>query len=249
MLAAIYSDHYFLGGQSAELAERRAHMKSATGALYLDALARLVRPESARLLEIGCGQGEVLAEARMRGFVVSGTEISSHAAAVANRRLPEPAVRVGALDQVALPASHFDAILAADVIEHVRDPHAFLTRVHQLLAPGGVLLLVTPSLDSWTRRWLRSRWMEYKIEHLYYFSAASLRLLLEQCGFGAIRIAASRKVLTLDYVCRHFERFPVPLLTPLLSLARRTMPDRIAYRHLRMASSGLLATAKTPPVK
>ena len=48
----------------------------------------------------------------------------------------------------------------------------WLLRIRELLIPGGVLLLITPSLDSWTRRLLRSRWMEYKVEHLYYFSAA-----------------------------------------------------------------------------
>jgi 2-polyprenyl-3-methyl-5-hydroxy-6-metoxy-1,4-benzoquinol methylase len=248
VLAGLYSDCYFLGGQGAGPAERRAQMKSATGALYLDALARLVRPK-AHLLEIGCGQGEVLVEAHKRGFTVSGIEISSHAAGVANSRLREQAVCVGSLDQAALPAGRFDAILAADVIEHVRDPKAFLSRVHQLLIPGGTVLLVTPSLDSWTRRLLQSRWMEYKIEHLYYFSAASLRLLLEKCGFIEIRVFPSRKVLTFDYVWRHFERFRVPLLSPLLGVARRAMPDRIAYRQTRVAASGLMAIAKAPSVK
>jgi len=249
VLAGLYSDCYFLGGQGAEPAERRAQMKSATGALYLDALSRLVRPEKARLLEIGCGQGEVLVEARKRGFAVSGIEISSHAAEVANNRLRGQAVCVGSLDQAVLPAARFDAVLAADVIEHVRDPKAFLSRVHQLLIPGGAVLLVTPSLDSWTRRLLRSRWMEYKIEHLYYFSPDSLRLLLEQCGFIEIRVFPSRKVLTFDYVWRHFERFRVPLLSPLLGVARRAMPDRIAYRQVRVAASGLMAIAKAPAVK
>jgi len=249
VLAGLYGDCYFLGGHGAGPAERRAQMKSATGALYLDALARLVRPEEARLLEIGCGQGEVLVEARKRGFTVSGIEISSHAAGMANSRLQEQAVCVGSLDQAALPAGRFDAILAADVIEHVRDPKAFLDRVHQLLIPGGAVLLVTPSLDSWTRRLLRSRWMEYKIEHLYYFSAASLRLLLEKCGFIEIRVFPNRKVLTFDYVWRHFERFRVPLLSPLLGVARWAMPDRLAYRQTRVAASGLMAIAKAPFVK
>ena len=98
VLAAIYSDHYFLGEHSAEAAERRSKMKSATGALYIDALASLVRPENADLLEIGCGHGEVLLEARRRGFRVSGIEISAHAAAIANRRLGD-AGGLGGLDR------------------------------------------------------------------------------------------------------------------------------------------------------
>lgn len=243
-LAAIYSDGYFLGEQNDDAAERRSRMKRATGALYLDALAAVVQQPNAKLLEIGCGQGEVLVEARQRGFQVSGIEISAHAAAVANGRLGAHAVSVGSLENVPLPPEHFDAVLAADVIEHVRDPRGFVKRIRELLNPGGVVLLITPSLDSWTRRLLRSRWMEYKVEHLYYFSAASMRLLFEGSGFGEIRISPSRKVLTFDYIWRHFDRFRVPVWSPLLGLARRMMPGRMAYRHLRVPASGLMAIAR-----
>jgi SAM-dependent methyltransferase len=245
-LAAIYSDRYFLGEQNEEAAGRRSKMKSATAALCINELAALGRPETTELLEIGCGQGELLLEARNRGFRVSGLEVSPHAATVANRRLGTEAVRVGSINAVALPAEHFGVVVAVDVIEHVRDPKGFLTRIQELLEPGGAVLLITPSLDSWTRRFLRHHWMEYKVEHLFYFSAASMRLLLEQCGFGQIRVSPNRKVLTLDYLWRHFERFRVPLLTPLIRLLRRAVPERIAHRHLRVPASGLMAIARRP---
>jgi cyclopropane fatty-acyl-phospholipid synthase-like methyltransferase len=219
-------------------------MKSANGVLCIDALSRVVRPQDTDLLEIGCGHGELLLEARIRGFRVSGIEVSPHAATVANRRLGAQAVLVGTLETVPLPSGRFGAIVAADVIEHVRDPKGFLMRIRELLVPGGALLLVTPSLDSWTRRLLRHHWMEYKVEHLFYFSLASIQSLLEQCGFDDIRVLPNRKVLTIDYLCRHFDRFRVPLLSPLMGLLRRTIPDRIAHRHLLMPASGLMAIAR-----
>ena len=244
VLAAIYSDDYFLGERSDEAVERRSKMKSATGAFHIDALAKLVPPEDAELLEIGCGHGEVLLEARKRGFRVCGIEISAHAAAIANGRLGAQAVSVGAIETLSLARDRFGAVLAADVIEHVRHPADWLLRIHKLLVPGGILLLITPSLDSWTRRLLRSHWMEYKVEHLYYFSAASIRLLLERCGFDEIRVSASRKVLTIDYLARHFDRFRVPILSPLIGLLRRAVPGRIAHRHLLVPASGLMAIAR-----
>jgi SAM-dependent methyltransferase len=249
VLEAIYSDGYFLGERHNEATARRSKMKRATGALYVDALASLVRPENADLLEIGCGHGEVLLEARNRGFRVSGVEISAHAAAIANRRLGAQAVSVGTIETLPLAPDHFDAVLAADVIEHVRDPEGWLLRVHELLVPGGILLLITPSLDSWTRRLLRGRWMEYKIEHLYYFSAASIRLLLERCGFDEIRVSPSRKVLTIDYIARHFDRFRVPILSPLIGLLRQAAPSRIAHRHLPVSASALMAIARKAGVR
>lgn len=246
VLDAIYSDGYFLGEADREAVARRVQMKSATGALYLDTLARLVPAEGTHLLEIGCGHGEVLREARNRGFTVTGIEISAHAAAMANRVLGTPAVTAGAIETVALAPDQFGAILAADVIEHVRDPEGWLLRIHELLAPGGALLLITPSLDSWTRRLLRSRWMEYKVEHLYYFSAQAIRRLLERCGFDHIRVSPSRKVLTIDYLAHHFDRFPVPILSPLIRLLRRLLPGRIAHRRMWLSASGLMAIARKP---
>lgn len=246
VLAGIYSDHYFLGGPSEEAAERRSRMKSATGALYLDVLASLIQPRNTRLLEIGCGHGEVLLEARNRGFAVSGVEISPHAASVANRRLGAEAVRVGSIEDVSFPPGSFDAILAADVIEHVRDPKSFLHRTYELLSPRGIVMLITPSVDSLSRRLLRSRWMEYKVEHLYYFSSTSIRLLLENCGFREVRVSPSRKILTFDYIWRHFDRFRVPLVSPLLGVARRLVPARAAYRHVRVSASGLIASGRKP---
>ena len=246
VLATIYGSSYFLGGQNDQAAARRSQMKTATGQLYVDILTALVPPAAPTLLEIGCGHGEVLLEARRRGFQVTGIEPSEPAAATANARLGTPLVEAGSIETADLCPESFDAILAADVIEHVRDPATLLKRVQLLLRPGGTLLLVTPSLDSWTRRLLRSRWLEYKIEHLYYFNPASIRLLLEKTGFSQIRIQPSRKVLTIDYIWRHFERFPVPLLSPMLGVIRTVMPDGIAFRHVRLPSSGLMAIARKP---
>jgi len=247
-LSAIYSDGYFLGSQDPDTAARRSGMKRATGVMYIDALSSHVRPAATELLEIGCGQGELLVEARNRGYAVAGVEVSAHAAAVANRRLGAALVEVGSIDTVTLPAGHFGAVLAADVIEHLRDPKGFLMRVRELLLPGGMVVLITPSLDSWTRRLMRRHWMEYKVEHLFYFTAMAIRLMLEQCGFDEIRVSPNRKVLTIDYLWRHFERFRVPLLSSVIGLVRRAVPARLANRHLRLSASGLLAIARKPPV-
>jgi SAM-dependent methyltransferase len=247
VLAAIYGNRYFLGADDPAAAARRAQMKTATAGLYLDMLAAMLRPSTnnaAALLEIGCGHGEVLREARQRGFRISGLEVSAHAAAAANQLLGESAVRAGALENTDFSGCSFDAILAADVIEHLRDPLAFLIRIRALLAPNGVLLLITPSLASWTRRLLGRHWMEYKVEHLFYFSPASMRQILERAGFGDIAIRPNRKVVTSDYLSQHFDRFRVPLLSPLLAASRHLLPARVAHRHLRLPASGLMASAR-----
>ena len=245
VLAAIYTSGYFLGGGDAEGRARTAALKAATAGVYLDRLRDFRGREGGRLLEVGCGDGWLLAVAQARGYEVLGAEISAHAAAEANRRLGGPRVAVGPLERMALPGDQ-DVVVCADVVEHVRDPAPFLRRLKDALRPGGVLFLVTPSLDSLSARLLRRHWMEYKVEHLFYFSERALVRALSAAGFDAPAVAPNRKVLTLDYVAHHFERFPVPLVGPLVRLARRALPAALARRPLRVPAAGMAVFARRP---
>ena len=127
-LAAIYTAGYFLGERSPEAEARVARLKRAMAALYLDVLSRQLGQTTGHLLEIGCGSGDFLLEAQMRGFVVSGVEISADANATANHRLGVKRVIVGSLDTVSLPEAAFDVVAFADVIEHVRQHRPSRTR-------------------------------------------------------------------------------------------------------------------------
>jgi 2-polyprenyl-3-methyl-5-hydroxy-6-metoxy-1,4-benzoquinol methylase len=149
-LAEIYSAHYFLGDHNEASDQRVAALKSATAALYLDHLAPTLEGKGTRFLEIGCGSGDLLVEAQARSFEVHGVEYSPAATATANQRLGPEVVRQGTIENTSLPVGYFDLIAACDVIEHTRDPKAFLDRAHALLRPGGAVFLVTPSLDSWS---------------------------------------------------------------------------------------------------
>ena len=114
------------------------------------------------------------------------------------------------------------------MIEHTRDPMRVFDHVWRALKPGGVIFVATPSLDSWSARLMRERWMEFKAEHLFYFDSATLESALVRAGFEQVRIERGRKTLSPDYVIQHFERFPVPVLSPL-----RPRNWRAAARALR----------------
>ena len=246
-LAGVYNSDYFLGDRSVEGEGHSAGLKHETARRYVKALcAYPLLSGGRRLLEIGCGVGEFLIEADAVGFVVQGLEVSPHAAAVANQRLGAERVHVGPLEKVALPSDSFDVIAFSDVIEHIRDPLAFLQRVHSLLRPGGAVLLVTPSVDSWSAVLLGRHWMEYKVEHLYYFGKRSLGAALKRAGFTEITMRANQKTLSLDYVARHFARFPVPVVGSAVCLLRAATPDGLAHRPVNVRASGLLALARKP---
>lgn len=246
-LAAIYSADYFLDDRDGISPDEVSRLKRETAKLYVDQILSFRGSDPGkRLLEIGCGSGDFLVEARARGFSVSGLELSGHAAAVANSRLGSNAVMQGNIENAAFPESAFDIIVFSDVLEHVRNPKSFLSSVHRCLRPGGLVFIVTPSTDSWSRALMRSHWMEYKIEHLFYFNRQSLKRILNLASFVDIEFHKNVKVLSFEYVRGHFRRFPAPVWTPMIEGVGRVLPQRLASMSMKMAPSGIIATAKKP---
>src|ERR1700761_1599298 len=243
-LAAIYSSGYFLGSKSAQSLKNQRDLKRATARLYLDVLAPFLPKSGARLLEVGCGHGEFLIEAQSRDCEVEGLEYSAHAASEANLQLGSDALHVGSPEVDCLTPSAYSLIAAFDVIEHLRRPRQALEYFYTALKPGGTLAIVTPSLDSWSRHLLGRYWMEYKTEHLTYFSRKSLTRLLTLIGFVDIQFFPNYKTLNLEYVAAHFDRFPVPLATPVMRLLRRIAPDKLARKSVNVVASGVMAIAK-----
>jgi len=253
-LAAIYTDTYFLGtapsGAAANEFEREVHaLKRATAAGYLDRVEayRGWTPETRRgkkLLEVGSGLGNLLLEARARGYEVTGVEYAEASVARANARLGEDLVVQGTVESAPLAAGTFDVCVFADVIEHTRDPLAAIARAWDLLAPGGTLFTAVPSLDSWSARLMRQGWMEFKTEHLFYFDSRTLESLLVRAGFEHVRVHRGRKTLSPGYVIAHFERFPVPVISPLGRLARAVVPGTLLRQRLAVVASGIDVLAR-----
>jgi len=247
-LAAIYTERYFLGTDATSADDpfaREVHaLKRATAAGYLDRIEAYrgwtpATRRGRRLLEVGSGLGNLLLEARARGYAVTGIEYAPASVATANARLGEQMVMQGTLESVDLRPESFDVCVLADVIEHTRDPLAVITRAWDLLEPGGTLFVATPSLDSWSARLMRQRWMEFKTEHLFYFDSRTLRTLLLVAGFERVRVASGRKTLSPDYVFAHFDRFPVPVLSPLGRIGRHLIPSPIRRRRMSVVASGI----------
>lgn len=150
----------------------------------LDELASL--RAAGRLLDIGCGTGDLLVAARERGWETSGVELSPHAAAIARQRGLD--VTVGTVGAARFPARSFDVVAILDVVEHLPDPLAELSEIYRLLRPGGLAVVETPNWNSIYRRLLRQRWAALQPRvHLLYFDRRTLSRLLERAGFEVVR--------------------------------------------------------------
>ena len=243
-LTAIYSAEYFLGHDSEEGRRNASELKRATARQYLTEIARYNGAPSGHLLEVGCGEGDFLCEAETAGYEVLGVEYSAAASATASKRLQRGRVQQGELTDAKLPDSHFGVCVLNDVIEHVRDPLAFLREVHRVLRPGGALFIATPCLDSWSARMLKERWMEWKPEHLTYFDGDNIQTALLNAGFQDVLVQPGWKILSFDYVQAHFERFPVPLFTPALRLLGKILPSSVKKKSRRIVASGMMVFSR-----
>ena len=89
--------------------------------------------------------------------------------------------------------------MLADVLEHLDDPLAALDRCAAMLAPGGVLCVVTPDPSSRTARTAGPRWWGYLPAHTYLVPRATLRELLAERGFEVVDDRSLVRSFTLRY--------------------------------------------------
>lgn len=134
------------------------------------------------LLDIGCGTGRFLYEARNLGYRVSGIDFNSESIRIAKKRFGLNEVERLSVDALSAkyPEKKFDVISFFEVLEHMEDPNKFISQVKTMLKPGGTIALSVPNrervLDSLGEG-------DYPPHHLTRWSKKALRIFLEKNGF------------------------------------------------------------------
>jgi SAM-dependent methyltransferase len=108
-------------------------------------------------------------------------------------------VRQAVLEDVDLPEAAFEAVVAADVIEHLFDPVSAVRTLNDALTPGGALFVTVPDAGSVVARLLGPRWWSVMPMHVQYFSQTSMRRLLEDQGLEVVSIATHPKSFSARY--------------------------------------------------
>jgi SAM-dependent methyltransferase len=100
-----------------------------------------------KVLDAACGAGYGSALLARNARMVLGVDVAREAVEYARLHYRSPSLAFAQSDCLALPcpAAHFDLIVAFEIIEHLRDPDAFLQELRRVLHPSGVLLLSTPN--------------------------------------------------------------------------------------------------------
>jgi ubiquinone biosynthesis O-methyltransferase len=120
-----------------------------------------------RVLDVGCGDGDLAIELRRRGAYVTGIDTSSDMIAAAKARAKREGVEiecvVGAGERIPFAAESFDAVVAVTILCFVANANPVFREIARVLRPGG--LLVIGELGKWNlwavsrrlRAWLGSR--------------------------------------------------------------------------------------------
>jgi SAM-dependent methyltransferase len=191
-----------------------------------------------RLLDVGCGEGEFLAEMQSLGWFVEGIDPSADAVAIARvRGVP---ARQATLAETRFEPGSLDAITFRLVFEHLRDPVAALSVCRRALRPRGVLWIATQSLDSEAHRIFGRDWIHLEPpRHSVVYTLSALTRLIMASGFEIVSHRPSRQArwsfrlsAALAQGCSPFENAP-PLSRRLAG--RAALADLRALRRPELA--------------
>lgn len=185
----VYVDGYLDGRTSFGIDTRPARWQRflvANAARRLRLVERL-RGGPGRLLDVGCGSGELLEAARRRGWTVAGCDpVAASARRAAERGLD---VRATRLADSGFAPGRWDLVSALHVLEHMVDGPAFLRELAAWALPGGLVMVEVP---NWASRWRvvhGGRWPSLRpLEHLAHHTPATLDATLRRAGLAPVSI-------------------------------------------------------------
>ncbi len=195
----------------ADMAKRFADYVLAGEARGRAVLGRLTPGPEARVLDVGCGAGGLVAAAARAGLPVTGTDIALRWLVIAATRLRDEGLTAelvcADIANPPFPEAGFDRIAATDLFEHLPDPEAAAGAMQRLLRPGGTLyatganrytLAPYPPAGLWgvgfLPRGLRRAYVTARrgfdtLRFLLPLSPGSAGRLLRRAGFAAVAAA------------------------------------------------------------
>jgi len=157
-------------------------------------LKMLPRSKGLRILDAGCGNGYISSELARRGHSVIGVDAAEDGIEICRQtyggseNLSFHCLSI--YDSELQSLGSFDAVVSAEVIEHLFSPQKFLNNMFALLKNGGLIILTTPYHGymknlalSVTNKWDKHFTVHWEGGHIKFFSRKTLSQALEKSGF------------------------------------------------------------------
>ncbi|HIJ59009.1 MAG TPA: class I SAM-dependent methyltransferase [Nitrospirae bacterium] len=145
-----------------------------------------------RLLDIGCGNGELVEMMNNWGWQAEGIEVDYKAVDVARSRGLK--VTQGDFLEIDLSLEAFDAIISSHVFEHVYEPIDFLKKCYKAIKPNGIICIATPNSESLQNSIFKKNWMALDApRHLYLYNPSSMALCAKKANINYYEIKTTSR--------------------------------------------------------
>lgn len=150
-LVACYDQNYYLNDCGGHESYRRNGPERIEDPRLLSILALLSLKEGGRLLDLGCGRGEITFQAARHGYRATGLDYSEESIAIAEKKLEASPELHDRLEFLKGNAANLefedkcDAVIASDLIEHLpsAEVEACYEQVSRILAKDGIFIVHT----------------------------------------------------------------------------------------------------------
>lgn len=143
-------------------------------------------PDTARILDLGCGDGFHLQLLRANGnptWLLEGLDIDSRAVRAAQAKGLK--IHHGSVEDLRLDENAYDVVYTIMTLEHVARPSRVMEAIFRILKPGGRLVIITDNTGTLDFSLFRRRhWGGYHFpRHWHLFNQNSLAVLAANTGF------------------------------------------------------------------
>lgn len=166
----------------------------------------LKKKKTFRLLEIGCGNGFFLEEAKRQGYDVYGVEPGEKSVEKAKKNIKKNII-VDIFKPGQFRKNFFDVICCFQTFDHIPDPNGLLNECYKVLKKGGLVLFFNHDIGAWQNRIMGEKSPIIDIEHTYLFDKQTMRKMFKKHKFKILDIKSAFNIHHLSY---WMQLFPIP---------------------------------------
>ena len=139
-----------------------------------------------RVLDIGCGRGNLLKAFNRLGFDCHGVERAEFPDQSTDENIK---IYRSSVKDAEFKDSYFDVVILWHVLEHLSNPADIVQEIYRIIDDSGILVIAVPNFGSFQSRLFKKHWFHLDLpRHLYHFERQSLDNLLTTKKFETVSL-------------------------------------------------------------